>query len=214
MDVVIVGAGIVGLATARELLSRWPRLRLAIVDKETRIAAHQSGHNSGVIHTGIYYAPGSLKARLCVTGGKALLRYCDEHDIAYDLCGKVIVATDESELPRLDELQRRGEANGVAGLEAIGPERLQELEPHARGIRGALFAKHRDIDYVAVAESYAADVRASGGQILLDRRVSGIRRVGPNVSSRRPGGAIETRFSDHLCRPLFGSRRLAHWRAE
>src|SRR5450759_3993285 len=149
MDVVVVGAGIIGLATARELLRRWPRLRLAVVDKESQIAAHQSGHNSGVIHSGIYYAPGSLKARLCVAGGRALIRYCDEHGIAYDLCGKVIVATDESELPRLDELQRRGEANGVVGLEAIGPERLAEIEPHAVGIRALHSPGTGIINYLA-----------------------------------------------------------------
>src|SRR5712692_12077739 len=108
MDIVVVGAGILGLATARELLGRWPKLRLTVLDKEPRIAVHQSGHNSGVIHSGIYYAPGSLKARLCVAGSRALMTYCDEHRIGYERCGKVIVATDESELPRLDELHRRG----------------------------------------------------------------------------------------------------------
>ncbi len=208
MDVVIVGAGIIGLATARALLRRWPRLRLAVIDKESRIAAHQSGHNSGVIHSGIYYAPGSLKARLCVAGGRALIRYCDEHGIAYDLCGKVIVATDESELPRLDELQRRGEANGVVGLEAIGPERLAELEPHAVGIRALHSPGTGIINYLAVAESYAADVRAMGGEILLSRRVERIKRVGPNVLVETSGGAIETRFLI-TCAGLYSDRVAA-----
>ena len=120
MDVVVVGAGIVGLSVGRELLRRWPGLKLTIVDKENAIARHQSGHNSGVVHSGIYYTPGSLKARLCVAGSRALLRYCSERGIAYDLCGKVIVATDEAELPRLAELKRRGIENGVEGLEEIG----------------------------------------------------------------------------------------------
>jgi L-2-hydroxyglutarate oxidase LhgO len=208
MDVVIVGAGLVGLATARDLLGRRPGLRLAVVDKESRIAAHQSGHNSGVIHSGIYYAPGSLKARLCVAGGRALTRYCDEHDIAYDLCGKVIVATNESELPRLAELQRRGEANGVVGLEAIGPERLRELEPHAAGIRALYSPKTGIVNYIAVAEAYAADVKALGGEILLDRRVNGIRRVGPNAVVETSGGAIETRFLI-TCAGLYSDRVAA-----
>src|SRR5579859_6275804 len=180
MDVVVVGAGIVGLATARDLLGRWPRLRLVVVDKESKIAAHQSGHNSGVIHSGIYYAPGSLKAKLCVAGRRALIRYCDEHGISYELCGKIIVALDESELPRLAELQRRGEANGVEGLEAIGPERLRDLEPHAAGIRALHSPRTGIVNYMDVAESIAVDIKALGGEILLDRRVTGIRKVGPN----------------------------------
>jgi L-2-hydroxyglutarate oxidase len=208
MDVVIVGAGIVGLATARELLGRWPRLRLAVVDKESRVAAHQSGHNSGVIHSGIYYSPGSLKARLCEAGGRALIRYCDEHRIPYDLCGKVVVATDDSELPRLAELQRRGEANGVAGLEVIGPERLRELEPHAAGIRALYSPRTGIVNYVAVAESFAADVKALGGEILLDRRVTGIRKVGPNAVVATSGGAIETRFLI-TCAGLYSDRVAA-----
>lgn len=194
MDVVVVGAGIVGLAVARELLHRWPDLKLAVVDKEDRIAAHQSGHNSGVIHSGIYYAPGSLKARLCVAGGRALVRYCDEHDIPYELSGKVIVATDESELPRLEELQRRGIANGVGELEMIGPERLREIEPAAAAIRALYSPKTGIIDYVAVARGYAADVTAAGGQILTGRTVTAIVRSGPNVVLVTSEGVIESRF--------------------
>jgi L-2-hydroxyglutarate oxidase LhgO len=193
MDVVVVGAGIVGLATAREILTRWPKLRLAVVEKETRIGAHQSGHNSGVVHSGIYYAPGSLKARLCVDGRRALLRYCDEHDIPYELCGKVIVATDESELLRFEELHRRGIANGVEGLEDIGPEQLRELEPHAVGIRALHSPRTGIIDYGAVVKSYAADVTALGGDILLGRLVKGISRRGPGVVVETPLGEIETR---------------------
>ncbi|PZR98704.1 MAG: L-2-hydroxyglutarate oxidase, partial [Candidatus Nephthysia bennettiae] len=128
-DVAIIGAGIVGLATAMELLARHPALHLIVLEKEAAIARHQTGHNSGVIHSGIYYVPGSLKARLCVTGRAKLLAFCDAHAIPYDLCGKVIVATDAEELLRLDQLAERGRANGVLGLEMIGPERLRELEP-------------------------------------------------------------------------------------
>src|SRR5712692_1740854 len=193
-DITIVGAGIVGLATARELLNRHPGLRLTMLEKEPRIAVHQSGHNSGVIHSGIYYAPGSLKARLCVAGSRALMTYCDEHGIGYERCGKVIVATDESELPRLDELQRRGTANGVTGLELIGPERLRELEPNAVGIRALHSPVTGIVNYLDFVQSYAADVAARGGEILTSRAVQGIRRVGPNVVVETSAGAIESRF--------------------
>ncbi|MDQ2783514.1 MAG: FAD-dependent oxidoreductase, partial [Chloroflexota bacterium] len=152
-DMAIIGAGILGLATAMELLSRFPALRLIVLEKEAAIAQHQTGHNSGVIHSGIYYAPGSLKARLCVTGRAKLLAFCDAHAIPYDLCGKVIVATDAEELPRLDQLAERGRANGVAGLEMIGPERLHELEPHAVGIRALYSPATGIVDFSRVARA-------------------------------------------------------------
>src|SRR5947207_4997536 len=123
-DVIIVGAGIVGLATGMRLLERHPGLKLRLLDKEPRIAQHQTGHNSGVIHSGIYYAPGSLKAKACVAGKAKLMRFCDEHGVPYTLCGKVIVATHEEEIPRLEQLYRRGLANGGPSVERIGPERL------------------------------------------------------------------------------------------
>ena len=138
-DVAVVGAGIVGLAVARALSLRHPRLRLVVLDKETGIARHQTGRSSGVIHSGVYYAPGSLKARLCVQGAAALRAYCDERAIPYIICGKVIVATEAAEVPRLEELHRRGTENGAPGLELIGPERLRELEPHAAGVRHCTF---------------------------------------------------------------------------
>src|SRR5919199_6253319 len=128
-DEVVIGAGIIGLAVGRELLGRYPRLRLAVLDKEPAVGQHQSGHNSGVLHSGIYYAPRSLKARLCVQGQRELYAYCAEKGIPTDRCGKVIVASTEAELPGLEGLLERGLANGVEGLEMIGPERLREIEP-------------------------------------------------------------------------------------
>src|SRR3954469_18924603 len=175
-DIVIIGGGIVGLATAMELLTRYPALKLVILEKEHELSQHQTGHNSGVIHSGIYYAPGSLKAKACVAGGAALTRYCDERGIPYDLCGKVIVATQESELPRLEELQRRGIANGVAGLEMIGPERLRELEPHCVGIQALWSPRTGIIDYTLVASAYADDVRESGGEIRTSHEVARLER--------------------------------------
>ena len=133
-DLAVVGAGIVGLAVARELLSRRPGLRLVVIDKEPQVGAHQTGHNSGVIHAGIYYQPGSLKARLCVEGAAALFDYCEQREIALDRCGKVIVALHERELGRLDELERRGRANGVPGLRRLDAAGLREVEPHAAGV--------------------------------------------------------------------------------
>src|SRR5262245_52531919 len=134
-DLTIIGGGIIGLATALALVQRYPRLKLGVLEKEDRLATHQTGHNSGVIHSGIYYKPGSLKAQTCVAGAKSLIAFCEEQDIPYERCGKVVVATSQDELPRLEELFRRGTANGVEGLEMIGPERLRELEPHATGIK-------------------------------------------------------------------------------
>ena len=159
-DLAIIGGGIVGLASARELLIRHPELRLVVLEKEDGIARHQSGHNSGVIHSGIYYAPGSLKAKACVAGKEKLLRFCDERGITYDLCGKVIVALDEEELPRLETLYQRGLANGVPGLELIGPERLREIEPDAVGIKALYSPATGIIDFTQVARAYADDVEA------------------------------------------------------
>jgi L-2-hydroxyglutarate oxidase LhgO len=168
---VIVGGGIVGLATARELLLRRPGLRLLVLEKEAQIAQHQSGHNSGVIHTGIYYTPGSLKAKACVEGHRLMLEFCHERAIPFELCGKVIVALDESELPRLHELYQRGNTNGVAGLELIGPERLHELEPYAAGIKAIYSPNTGIIDYVKVAQAYAAEIKHLGGEILTGYEV-------------------------------------------
>src|ERR1041384_8442314 len=132
-DLTIVGGGILGLATALKITGAHPNARLLILEKEAELARHQTGNNSGVIHSGLYYRPGSLKARSCVTGRKELIAFCDENAIPYEICGKVVVATSQEELPRLDELRRRGVANGLQGLEIIGTERLKELEPHAPG---------------------------------------------------------------------------------
>ncbi len=154
-DIAIVGAGLVGLATARELLIRQPRLRVVVLEKEPALARQQSGHNSGVIHSGIYYTPGSLKAKTCVAGHRAMLEFCHDHGIPFDICGKVIVALNESEIPRLENLYRRGIANGVQDLELIGQERLHELEPYATGIKAIYSPQTGITDFVKVAQAYA-----------------------------------------------------------
>lgn len=193
-DVAIIGAGIVGLAAARALLCRHPALRLVVLEKERSIAAHQSGHNSGVIHSGVYYAPGTLKARLCVQGSRHLYAYCEEHGIAAQRCGKVIVATDVAELPRLEELYRRGLANGVPGLDLIGPERLREIEPYCTGVRALRVPGTGIVDFARVAAAYAEDVRLRGGDIRLQ---SGVHRIGVRADAvvlHTESGEIQARW--------------------
>ncbi len=187
-DALIIGGGIVGLATARECAMRFPRLRLLVVEKEDRVAAHQSGRNSGVIHSGIYYRPGSLKAQMCVEGAAAMVRFCREHGIPHEVCGKVVVATEERELPALEELYRRGTANGVANLALVGPERLREIEPHAAGLRALHVPGTGITDYAAVAAKYAEMVAAAGGEVRTGARVTGIvRRSGETVAETTAG---------------------------
>jgi len=173
-DVVVVGGGILGIAVARELLLRRPGLNLVLLEKEERIGLHQTGHNSGVIHSGIYYAPGSLKAKLCTDGRRLLYDYCDERGIPYDRCGKVIVATGPAELPRLEELRSRAVANGV-DVEEVGPERLAELEPNVAGIRALHVPSTGIVDFRRVVRSLADDVRSAGGELRLGTEVTGLR---------------------------------------
>src|ERR1700719_3074549 len=167
-DVLIIGGGVVGLGVALEITRRFPHLRLLVLEKEDRVARHQSGHNSGVIHSGVYYKPGSMKARLCVTGAAAMVEFCREHGIAHEVCAKVIVATEADELPRLEELRRRGEANGLAGLRMIGPEELREIEPHATGIQALVVPSTGITDYAKVCEKYAELISARGGTALIN----------------------------------------------
>jgi (S)-2-hydroxyglutarate dehydrogenase len=179
-DIVVVGGGIVGQATARELLARRPGAKLAVLEAEPRIGAHQTGRSSGVIHSGIYYEPGSLKARLCVEGSRELYDYCDAKGIPYRRSGKLIVAVEEDELGRLDELERRGVANSVVGLRRLPGEEIPAIEPHARGVAALHSPATGVVDFVAVAEAYAADVEAAGGSIHLD---TSVRRALPQAGS-------------------------------
>lgn len=192
-DVAIVGGGIVGLATARELLQRRPGERVAVLEKEPQIAEHQSGHNSGVIHSGIYYAPGSMKAKACVAGAAALKRYCDEHGIPYNLCGKVIVATEEAEIPRLENLYQRGLANGVPGIRLIDADELFEIEPHVTGVRALLSPGTGIVDYRQVAAAYAEEIRAAGGQIFTGHEVIAIDRRAEGTRLTTPRGEFQAR---------------------
>ncbi len=192
-DAVIVGGGIVGLSTAMQLkTSGFPNLRVAVVEKESELASHQTGHNSGVIHSGIYYRPDSQKARFCVEGLQALLRFCEENEIEYQQCGKVIVAIGEEELGRLQTLYERGTANGVQGLEMIGPQRLKEIEPHATGVQ-ALWAPHTGIiDYRKVALAYATRFQQSGGDIFTNSPVQKVARYSDALALETSNGTLKT----------------------
>lgn len=174
-DVVVVGAGIVGLAVARELACRHDGIRVVVLEREPRIAAHQTGRSSGVIHAGIYYEPGSLKARLCVAGARELYAYCDERGIPARRSGKVIVATDEGELAGLDELERRGSLNGVPGLERIDADGLREIEPHVRGVAALHSPQTGVVDFARVAAAFAADLERAGGAVITACGVEGLR---------------------------------------
>jgi L-2-hydroxyglutarate oxidase LhgO len=204
-DVIIIGGGIVGLAVALEIVKRFPRLKLLLLEKEARVGQHQSGHNSGVIHSGVYYKPGSLKARLCVEGARAMLEFCRTHGIPHQICGKVIVATHKEELPRLQELQRRGTANGLTGLREIGPEELHEIEPHASGIRALAVPSTGITDYLAVCEKYADLIRQQGGNILTSTQVTGLHHLNSEVVVESDHQSFTTKFLIN-CAGLFSDR--------
>ena len=190
--VIVIGGGIVGLAVAREIVYRFPRTRLLLLEKESHVAQHQSGHNSGVIHSGVYYKPGSLKARLCVAGAAAMVDFCREHGILHNVCGKVIVATHADELARLEELRRRGEANGLTGLRMIGPEELREIEPHATGLQAMVVPSTGITDYARVCEKYAELISARGGTVLTSAAATGIRRLASEIVVETTKGAFST----------------------
>jgi L-2-hydroxyglutarate oxidase LhgO len=192
-DIAIVGGGIVGLATGRELLQRHPGLKLILLEKDDTLAKQQTGHNSGVIHSGIYYKPGSLKAKLCVEGRKALWAYCDAKGIEYRGVGKLIVATEEHELPLLDDLYQRGLANGIEDLQIIDAAGIKEREPHCRGLRAIFSPVTGIVDYGVVARSYADDILALGGEIQTGREVVGIEHAGGNSIVRTKQGDVEAR---------------------
>jgi L-2-hydroxyglutarate oxidase len=191
-DAAIVGGGIVGLATAMELV-RGGRPKLAVLEAEDRLAAHQTGHNSGVIHSGLYYKPGSLKARNCAAGREALYRFCAERGIAHERCGKIVVATSPEEIPALNELERRGRENGLEGLARLSPSALRDHEPHVAGIDGLFVPQTGIVDFVGVTNAYADIVRAGGGEIRTSARVLKIDARGDEMILETPGGEVRAR---------------------
>ncbi len=204
-DLTVIGGGIVGLATAMQIAEKYPGVKLLLLEKENQLARHQTGHNSGVIHSGIYYKPGSVKAQTCVTGRKALIGFCDREGIAYELCGKVIVATSEEELPRLEELYRRGVANNVQGLEMIGPERLKEIEPRANGIKALRAPSTGIIDFTKVAQAYATRIRKMGGEILTSQQVRNIVPADGGLLIESSSAEFRSKFLIN-CAGLFSDR--------
>lgn len=177
-DTVIIGGGIVGLATALNLLEKRPQIRLLLIEKENSVAAHQTGHNSGVIHSGLYYKPGSLKARNCIEGYQKLLDFCREYGIEHDICGKIVVATTAEQVPLMQNLYERGLQNGLTGLEILSPEQMREIEPHVAGIRGIKVPQTGIINYKQVAEKYADLIREKGGEIRLGEKVLSVSENG------------------------------------
>ncbi len=187
-EVLVIGAGIVGLATALEAIRRFPGVRIIVVEKENRVAAHQIGHNSGVIHSGIYYKTGSLKARNCVAGAASMKRFCQEHGVAYEECGKLVVATTSEEVPRLEALHERGNGNGVPGLRMMQRDEFREIEPHCEGLRALHVPSTGIVDYTAVAQKYAELIALAGGEVVCNAKVVGLREDnGANVVETQAG---------------------------
>jgi len=208
-DLAIAGAGIIGLAVAMRLVEELPGLKVAVLEKENMIAAHQTGHNSGVIHSGIYYRPGSAKARLCTAGRDELVRFCRDHDVKHEICGKVVVATRDEQLPWLAELFRRGSENGVAGLEMLNPSEVREFEPYAQCIRGMLVPGAGIVDFAQVAKAYAKVFLEKGGKLFLGARVERVKDLdSKTLRIETSRGEFQSRvlincaglYSDHVAR--------------
>ena len=212
-DIAIIGAGVVGLATAMDIATHRPDLRLIVLEKESTVAAHQTGHNSGVIHAGLYYKPGSLKAQMAVEGARRMIEFCGEHDLPYELCGKVVVAISEEELPRLEELHRRGVANKVPGLTKITAGEIVDYEPHATGIAGLWSPNTGIVDYIAVTKKYAEIVEEHGGEIRLNTKVTGLLDERDSIVLQTTNQSMRTRGlincaglqSDLIAKMMMGS---------
>lgn len=193
-DIIVIGGGIVGLATALKIKQGNPNLKLLIVEKENKVAQHQTGHNSGVIHSGLYYKPGSLKATNCIKGYDMLLDFCRKEDIKHDLCGKIVVATRPEQVPILDGLFERGKQNRLDGFKMLNPEQLKEYEPHVKGLKGFFVPQTGIIDYTEVCEKYLQKTRELGGEIVFGQKVTGIKSHGSISVVNTDGGSYETKL--------------------
>jgi len=204
-DVVVVGGGIVGLSTAMALIKSYPKTRVVVLEKESGIALHQTGHNSGVIHAGLYYRPGSQKAEFSVNGGKKLRKFCDENDIPYDLVGKVVVATSDAEVPALENLYQRGTANGIEGLEIISSSQMAEIEPHAFGVKAIWCPATGIVDYSRVADAYASIIQEHQVELVLGTEVLDIQEQNGIIRVSTPTMDIEANYLIN-CAGLYADR--------
>ena len=193
-DIAVIGGGIVGLATAMEL-SHSKKYSIIVIEAEDHLAAHQTGNNSGVIHSGLYYKPGSLKAVNCAKGRELLYQFCQTHDIPHERCGKIVVAVSKDELPNLDKLQERGNANGLKGIKRLGPEEINEYEPHVTGVGGLFVPDTGIVDYIKVTETYAGIFRGNGGEIKMSARVR-------KIDKKKKEIRLTTTSGDIICRNL------------
>jgi L-2-hydroxyglutarate oxidase len=185
--IAIIGGGIVGLATAHQILERHPSSQLILLEKESGPGMHQTGHNSGVLHCGLYYKPGSARARLAVTGIRRMVAFCEQHGVPYELCGKTVIATEPEEVPRLHALMERGTANGLEGLQLLGPEQIHEFEPHAAGLAGIRVPQEGIVDYAAVVAAMVTEIRARGGEIQFSSAVTRLRKNGKWLIETKSG---------------------------
>ncbi|HKI77539.1 MAG TPA: L-2-hydroxyglutarate oxidase [Ignavibacteriaceae bacterium] len=192
-DIAIIGGGIVGTATALHLLKKG-NYKIVILEAEDHLAAHQTGNNSGVIHSGLYYKPGSLKARNCTTGREMMYRFCEENNIKHDKCGKLVVATNKNEVASLDELERRGKENGLKEIKRLSKEKLKEFEPHVNGIEGLFVGETGIVDYKDVVDAYSKLIKENGGEIKTNSRFKSLRKDGSELILETVSGEIRTKF--------------------
>ena len=189
--IIVVGGGIIGLATAYRLGQKFPDAQITVLEKEPFVGRHQSGHNSGVLHAGLYYKPGSTKARLAVRGIRQMVEFCQEHSIPHEICGKLVVATGAEEVPRLDDLYARGQQNGLAGLQKLGPEQLREIEPHAAGLAAIRVPEQGIVDYPKVCEVLSGLIQASNGRVVTNAAVQRLRQTQGGWVAQTTAGDFE-----------------------
>jgi L-2-hydroxyglutarate oxidase len=194
-NIIIVGGGIVGLATAYRLGERFPGARITVLEKESQVGRHQTGHNSGVLHSGLYYKPGSAKARLAVSGIRQMVAFCQENGVAHEICGKIVVAADEAEVPRLRDLEVRGQANSLEGLRWLGPEEMREIEPHVGGVAALRVPQEGIVDYAGVCAALVARIGAAGSRVVTGARVLRLRPDGAGWVAETPAGDFPADFA-------------------
>jgi L-2-hydroxyglutarate oxidase LhgO len=194
MRIVVIGGGIVGLATALRVGQTFPNAAVTVLEKENAVGLHQSGHNSGVLHCGLYYKPGSLKARLAVTGIRQMIAFCEEHDIPHEICGKLVIASNQEELPRLRDLLDKGQKNGLRGLEMLGPDEMREIEPHVGGVAAIRVPEEGIVDYAAVCAALVRCIAANGGSVKTQARVTRLEKSGAHWRTTTTAGVYESEY--------------------